>query len=101
MTVTFASLLTPEGIVVAAALVTTLVEFIKRLTGTDFAGAWIAFALSAALYVLAAIATNVAASPTPLDAGLAVFLAWLACATSSVGIHSTVRFATSTPRALG
>lgn len=86
--ITFAALLTAAGTAIAAAIVTALVELLKRtfgeLPGTG--AAW-AFGLSAALYLLAAIATGVGT----LDAALAVFLAWLACATAAVGIHSTAR----------
>jgi hypothetical protein len=86
--VTFATLLTPEGVVTAAALVTTLVALIKAVfpvVNAKVSGALMAFVLSAALYVLAAASVGTGS----LDAGLTVFLAWLACATSAVGIHST------------
>ena len=89
MNITFASLLTPEGIVIAGGLITSLVELIKRVLPTIDArvsGALQAFILSAVLYVLAGIATSVGS----LDAGLTVFMAWLACATAAVGINSTV-----------
>jgi predicted NAD/FAD-dependent oxidoreductase len=59
-TVTFASLLDPAGVVIAAGIITALVELLKRTF--PCLDAWISGA----------------------------FLAWLACATSSVGIHSTV-----------
>lgn len=86
--ITFAVLLTAAGTAIAAAVVTALVELLKRTFG-DLPGtgaAW-AFGLSAVLYLLAGIATGVGT----LDAALAVFLAWLACATAAVGIHSTTR----------
>lgn len=86
--ITFASLLDAAGAAIAAAIVTSIVELLKR-TFTDLPGtgaAW-AFGLSAVLYVVAGIATDVRS----LDAGLTVFLAWLACATAAVGIHSTAR----------
>ena len=94
MDITFASLLTIEGTVIAAAIVTSLVELLKRVGDIQVAGAWVAFLLSAILYIFAAIATNVVGAPAPLDAGLAVFLAFLGCATSAVGIHSSLRTAT-------
>ena len=94
MDITFSSLLTIEGTVIAAAIVTSLVELLKRVVDIQVAGAWVAFLLSAVLYILAAIATNVVGASAPLDAGLAVFLAFLGCATSAVGIHSTLRTAT-------
>ena len=46
-----------------------------------------AFGLSAALSLLAGLATGVDA----LDEGLVVFVAWLTCATSAVGVHSTIK----------
>lgn len=89
---TFASLLLPAGIIVAAGLVTTLVQLIKTVLPTVDArvsGALMAFVISAILYVLAAISTSVGT----LDAGLVVFAAWLACATSAVGIKSATTHA--------
>lgn len=89
MNITFASLLTPEGIVIAGGIITTLVELIKRVfpaIDEKVSGALLAFVLSAILYVLAAVATSV----TDLDAGLVVFMAWLATATAAIGINSTV-----------
>ena len=94
MDITFSSLLTPEGFVISAAIITSCVELLKRVMDLQVAGAWVAFLFSAILYILAAIATNVVGAPAPLDAGLAVFLAFLGCATSAVGIHSTLRTAT-------
>lgn len=85
--VTFASLLTPPGVIAAAAIITGLIQLLKSVfPGLDarVSGALMAFVGSAVLYVLAGAATGVA-SP---DAGLAVFLAWLSCATSSVGIKA-------------
>jgi len=87
--ITFASLLTAAGAGVAAALVTSTVELLKRVIGDALAGqgARLAFALSAGLYLLAAIATE--AWPVP-DELLVVFVAWLTCASAAVGIHRTV-----------
>jgi hypothetical protein len=87
--ISFASLLTAAGAGVAAGLITSLVEVVKTVWGREsmpVSGAALAFALSAVLYLLAGIATGVAS----LDAGLAVFVAWLTCATSAVGVHSTI-----------
>jgi predicted membrane protein len=87
--ITFASLLEPAGVVVAAGLITGFVQLIKTtftVLDARVSGALMAFVLSAILYVLAAFATSV----STLDAGLVVFMAWLGCATSSVGIKSTV-----------
>lgn len=86
--VTFASLLEPAGVVTAAAAITAFVELIKNVfpkISDRVSGAAMAFALSGVLYVLAGFATSVGS----LDAGLVVFLAWLGCATSAVGISST------------
>lgn len=95
MDLTFADLLTAEGALIAGGIVTTLVELIKRVVPTIDArvsGALMAFVLSAVLYVLAALATNVA----DLNAGLLVFLAWLSCATSAIGISSAVTHVSET-----
>lgn len=85
--VTFADLLTPAGAIIAAGIVTTAANVIKSYVG--LAGIWVAGAISAVLYVLAAVATNV----STLDAGLTVFLAWLACSASAVGLHSATTYA--------
>ncbi len=93
--VTFGSLLTPEGVVIAAGIITGLVALIKSVIPTldaRISGALMAFVLSAVLYVLAAISTNVA----DLNGGLTVFLAWLSCATSAVGINSTISHVSET-----
>ena len=85
----FASLLSAAGAGIAAGLVTTLVELAKTVWGREsmpVSGAALAFGLSAVLYILAGIATGVGS----LDAGLVVFVAWLTCATSAVGVHSTI-----------
>jgi hypothetical protein len=85
----FATLLTAAGAGIAAGLVTTFVEVLKTAWGHEgmpASGAALAFGLSAVLYLLAGIATGVAS----LDDGLVVFVAWLTCATSAVGVHSTI-----------
>lgn len=90
MGLTFAQLLTPEGVVAAAAVVTALVALIKYtfpVIDAKVSGALMAFAISAVFYVLCAFSVGVGT----LDAGLVVFLAWLSCATSAVGIHSTAQ----------
>jgi hypothetical protein len=87
--ISFAGLLTAAGAGVASGLVAALVELIKTVWGRDalpVSGAFLAFVLSAALYVLAGVATGV----STLDAGLGVSIAWLTCATSAVGVHSTI-----------
>ena len=85
--VTFASLLEPTGVVVAAAIITAVIQLIKGVSpaiDARISGATMAFVLSAVIYVLAAISTGV----KDMDAGLLVFMAWLSCATSAVGIKS-------------
>ncbi len=91
---TFASLLTPEGVVAAAAFITSIVALLKYTfppLDARISGALLAFAFSAVLYVLAAFATGA----NTLDAGLALFVAWVSCATGSVGIHSAVSHVTA------
>lgn len=88
--ITFAVLLTAAGTAIAASIVTALVEVLKLTFGPlPGTGAMWAFILSAVLYAMGGIATGI----TTLDQGLGIFLAWLACATASVGIHSTVKTA--------
>jgi predicted anti-sigma-YlaC factor YlaD len=85
---TVASLMTPGGAIIAAALITSLVELLKAAApGLDarVSGALIAFVASAVLYVLVAIALW----PLTADGILNVFAAWLACAIAAVGIKST------------
>ena len=94
MNITFAALLEPAGVVIAAGIITTLVQLLKSVfppLDARLSGALMAFLASAVLYLLAGLATNV----STLDAGLAVFLAWLSCATSSVGIKATADHVTS------
>ena len=92
--VTFASLLTPQGIITAGVIVTTLVQLLKGVFPTIDArvsGALLAFIASAVLYLLAGVATGV----STLDAGFVVFAAWLTCATSAVGIKASVDHASA------
>jgi len=89
---TFASFLTAEGIVVAGALITAIVQLVKGVfpvVDTKVPGAVMAFSLSAALYVATALVVGIA-SP---DAALTIVASWIACATASVGVYSTVRLA--------
>lgn len=82
--VTFALLVTPAGVIIAAAIITSLVQLVKN--SFNISGAYIAFGFSLALYIAAAVALL----PLNADGFLGVFLAWLSCATSAVGIHSTI-----------
>lgn len=88
---TFASFLTPEGIVVAGGLITALVQLIKTvfpIIDAKVSGAVMAFGSSALLYVATALAVGIS---TP-DAALTLVASWLACATAAVGVYSTARF---------
>lgn len=90
MNLTFAALLTPEGIVAAAAVITTLVSLLKNVfpvVDQKVSGALMAFVISGLLYALSLTAVPVAAP----DDVLAIVLAWIACATAAVGVHSTVQ----------
>lgn len=85
---TLSTLLSPEGIVPAAALVTALIEVLKAsfpALSARVSGALMAFLISAALYLLAGIA---GAAPTA-DGAFLVFASWLACATAAIGIHGS------------
>jgi hypothetical protein len=90
---TFESLITPGGVVIAAGIVTALVQLLKvsfPILDAKISGATLAFGLSAILYTVTALAlasTGVITSP---DGSLAVFMAWLSAATSAVGIKSTI-----------
>ena len=89
MNPTFASFLEPAGLIVAAGLITSLVQLIKSVVpaiDARVSGALMAFVFSAVLYVLTAVSVGVAT----LDAGLVIFAAWLACATSAVGAYATI-----------
>ena len=95
MNLTFEALLTPEGVVAAAALATALVALIRSVfpvIDAKVSGALMAFVFTGILYALAAFSVGV----TTLDAGLLVFVAWVSCATSAVGIHSTVQHVAET-----
>lgn len=86
-TPTLASLLTPQGIITAGLIVTTVVALIKGVfpfLDARVSGALMAFIVSLILYVFVGLATNV----TTLDAGFVVFTAWLAVASSAIGIKA-------------
>ena len=85
---TFASFLTPEGIVVAGGIITTLISVLRTALPivATIHGALLALIISAVLYVLTAVSVGVG----NLDAGLTVFAAWLACASTAVAAHEVV-----------
>jgi hypothetical protein len=89
---TFASFLTPEGIVVAGGLITAFVQLIKTvfpIIDERVSGAVMAFSLSLVLYIVTALVVQ---TTTP-DAVLTVIASWLACSTAAVGVYATVRHA--------
>lgn len=92
MNPTFSDFLTPAGIIVAAGVVTAFVELLKGVfpaIDERVSGALLAFIVTGLLYVFTALAVP----PASPDGWLTVFLAWLACATSSVGIKSATAHA--------
>jgi len=86
--ITFALLLTAAGTGVAAMLVTGTVALIKAVwEAAPVSGAALAFIVSVVLYVVAAIATD---SWRDLNLLLIVFISWLTCATSAVGVNQII-----------
>lgn len=88
MNPTFEDFLTPQGIIVAAGIVTAFVELIKSvfpIIDERVSGAFLAFVVTGLLYVFTALSVPFAGP----DGFLAIFLAWLACATSAVGLKAT------------
>lgn len=84
--VTFASLLTPAGVLIAAAFLTGIVSIVKAsLPAIDqhVSGATLSFLLSLALYVIIAIQTAHDA-----NGYLQAAFAWVSCATSAIGINA-------------
>ncbi len=83
----FSDLITPGGIVAAAALITVLIQVLKAafpMLDVRVSGALMAFVLSGLLYVLAGF---VLPHGTP-DAVLEVFASWVAVAAAAMGIKS-------------
>lgn len=84
---TFADLITPAGIVAAAALIVTLVQIVKAalpIVGQRVSGALLAFIGTGVLYV----AAGVALPHTVPDQLLQVFASWVAVAGLAIGIKS-------------
>ena len=78
---TFEQLLLPPGIVVAGAIISGLVQLLKRVfPNLPLNGLQQAFIYSVVLYVLTAFAVGVSS----LNDGLLVFTAWLTCAGAAV-----------------
>jgi len=92
MNITFELLVTAAAVPIAAGIVTTLVALLKSafpILDARFSGASMAFVLSAILYLFAAFALRTPGQSINPNDLLNVFLAWLAVASSSVGIKST------------
>lgn len=91
---TLAALLTVAGVAAGAAFTTVVVSLIKNVfpvVDAKVSGALMAFVFTLMLYILA----GVSAGAGTLDAWFAVFVAWITCATTAVGAHSTFKHATS------
>jgi hypothetical protein len=85
---TFASFLTPEGIVGAAALITGLISLLRNSVPrfAEIPGALVALVLSALLYLATALVVGIA---TP-DVALTVLASWIAAGTAAVGAYEAV-----------
>lgn len=83
---TFASFLTPPGMLVAAGLITTLIAVLKSAIPVFAAanGATLSFVFSALLYVVTAVALR----PGNPDGYLLVFTAWVTVAAGAIGIKN-------------
>ena len=95
MDLTLANVLTAGGAVAAAALITGLIEIVKKLLpviGVRGWEPWLAFALSLILVVLAFASS----ADQTLETGFWAFLAWYGIATISMGIHDQVTSVRST-----
>ena len=93
---TFAVVLTAAGATASAALITGLIAIAKQLV---VVGPWIdaareptvAFVLSAVLVIVAVFSVGTFTA----EALLAAFLAWFGIAQIAMGVHDTVKSATS------
>lgn len=93
MDVTFDILVTPAGVVIAAGIITGLVQILKTaipILDAKVSGALMAFVISAGLYVVTALALNSIGDLEGPNGALNVFLAWLSAATSAIGIKASV-----------
>ena len=94
---TLASILTLAGAAIAAPLVTTFVEMMKRLLPVIEAHRWeqaIALATSLVLVIVASIDRHMTIGQTTLNDGFVSFVAWLAIAKLATGVYDE---ATSQP----
>jgi hypothetical protein len=93
---TFAVVLTAAGATASAALITGVIAILKRLLAI---GPWIdaareptvAFVLSAVLVIVAVVSVGTFSA----EALLAAFLAWFGIAQIAMGVHDTVKSATT------
>ena len=93
---TFAVVLTAAGATASAALITGLIAILKRLV---VVGPWIdaareptvAFVLSAVLVIVAVLSVGTFTA----EALFAAFLAWFGIAQIAMGVHDTVKSATT------
>lgn len=88
---TLAAILLGAGAFPAAAIIRQLIELLKAVfpsLDAKVSGALQAFILSAVLYVFAYVA--VVGANASAESAFAAFLAWCACATSAVGINSSL-----------
>ena len=95
MDLTLDTVLTAGGAVAAAALITGLIEIVKKLLpiiGARRWEPWLAFVFSLILVVLAFASSAV----QTLETGFWAFLAWYGIATISMGIHDQVTSVRST-----
>jgi hypothetical protein len=94
MGLTLAIVLTTGGAVIAAGLITGVVEILKKVVPIIGARSWearLAFVLSLVLVVLAFASLG---EPTP-DGAFLAFLAWYGIARLALGIHDDVTSARS------
>ena len=99
--ITFESLITPAGALVAAAAIKLLVDLLKAvIPGVDarISGALLAFILSAVLYATAALALPSLGNALNANGYLGIVLSWLGCATGAIGMTSAIRHATAVSR---
>lgn len=90
-TLTFAFLITPPGILVAAGFTTTFVQIIKGTFPTidaRISGLMLAFFFDAILYATAALALVGNGTIVTADGILWIFAAWLACVAGASGIKA-------------
>lgn len=99
-TLTFAFLITPPGILVAAGFTTTFVQIIKGTFPTidaRISGLMLAFFFDAIVYLLAAVALVGNGTIASADGTLWIFTAWLGCVAGASGIKASFSHIVSAP----